>query len=142
MPVLSFSWLKNTSWPASAFRPGARLSWPRGSRRHATINGWKVPDCTSWTRWGGWSAAREHLRQLIDDRIVRCEWEGWSYKRRVGVCHVLRDDYVEGWTTWHNLNNQMVADGFALDCAPYSNGLSWTLEPSGARWSAIQKPYC
>jgi micrococcal nuclease len=87
-------------------------------------------------------AAKQHLQRLIGSQTVTCEWEGWSYKRRVGVCHVLRDDYVNGWTTWHNLNKQMVADGFALDCARYSNGLYRSLEPAGARSRLIQKPYC
>lgn len=78
--------------------------------------------------------AREHLRQLIGSQTVTCEWEGWSYKRKVGVCHT---QFV-GVT----LNQRMVQDGYALDCAHYSNGLYRSLEPAGARSRLIQKGYC
>lgn len=77
-------------------------------------------------------AARQHLRDLIGGRLVTCRWDGWSYNRRVAVC-------IVGLT---QLNAQMVADGFALDCAHYSKGLYRSLEPAGARQRLIQKPYC
>lgn len=72
--------------------------------------------------------ARDHLRQLIGSRIVTCQWEGWSYKRKVGTCG--------------DLNARMVADGYALDCARYSNGKYRSLEPAGIRLRLIQKGYC
>jgi micrococcal nuclease len=78
--------------------------------------------------------AREHLRQLIGGQLVTCDWEGWSYKRRVGVCHT---QFV-GIT----LNQRMVEDGFALDCYNYSHGLYRSFEPAGARSRLIQKGYC
>jgi micrococcal nuclease len=78
-------------------------------------------------------AARDHLRQLIGNRIVTCKWDGYSYKRKVGVCFV--DATI-------SLNGQMVADGFALDCFHYSNGQYRSLEPTGARSRLIQKGYC
>jgi micrococcal nuclease len=76
--------------------------------------------------------AKAHLRQLIGDRIVTCRWDGWSYKRKVGTCFAGSID----------LNAQMVRDGFALDCAHYSNGRYRSLEPAGIRSKLIQKPYC
>jgi micrococcal nuclease len=76
-------------------------------------------------------AARDHLRQLIGSQIVTCHWDGYSYQRKVGVCF-----------TTLNLNEQMIRDGYALDCAHYSNGVYRSLEPAGARQRLIQKPYC
>lgn len=80
--------------------------------------------------------ARDHLRQLVAGSVVRCEWQGWSYSRRVGVC----------WTFWGNpsvnLNKQMVQDGFALDCARYSGGAYRQLEPASIRLRLTQKGYC
>jgi micrococcal nuclease len=73
-------------------------------------------------------AAKEHLEALTRGRIVHCKLEGWSYQRRVGVCD------------W--LNIQMVADGYALDCARYSGGRYRQFEPVGIRSKLIQKPYC
>lgn len=75
--------------------------------------------------------ARDHLRQLIAGHVVTCEWDGWSYARRVGVC-----------STTINLNAHMVTDGFALDCTRYSNGLYRQLEPPGIRQRLTQKGYC
>ncbi len=73
-------------------------------------------------------AARDHLRALTAGRIITCHWDGWSYDRRVATCG--------------DLNERMVKDGFALDCAHYSNGQYRQLEPMGARSRLIQKPYC
>lgn len=78
------------------------------------------------------AAARDHMREIIGNRRVTCEWDGWSYKRRVGICYA-------GST---NLNQQIIADGFALDCAHYSGGKYRQLEPPAARIRLIQKPYC
>jgi micrococcal nuclease len=77
-------------------------------------------------------AAREHMRELIGNRRVSCEWNGWSYQRRVGICYA-------GTV---NLNRQIIADGYALDCAHYSGGIYRQLEPPDARRRLIQKPYC
>ena len=77
-------------------------------------------------------AARDHLRSLIGNRVVTCPWDGYSYQRVVGVCRVNEI----------SLNGQMVKDGFALDCAHYSNGRYRILEPAGARSRLIQKGYC
>ena len=84
--------------------------------------------------------ARDHLRQLVSGYTVRCEWEGWSYQRHVGVCHVVTAN--ERWQVTYNLNARMVGDGYALDCAHYSKGLYRSLEPAGARSRLIQKGYC
>lgn len=73
-------------------------------------------------------AAKEHLKALIGDRAVTCDWDGWSYKRKVGTCG--------------DLNARMVKDGFALDCAYYSKGKYRSLEPAGIRQRLIQKGYC
>lgn len=73
-------------------------------------------------------AARQHLIQLIGSAPVTCRLDGWSYKRRVGTCG--------------ELNARMVRDGFALDCARYSQGRYRHLEPAGARARLIQKGYC
>lgn len=77
--------------------------------------------------------ARDHLRQLIGDRVVTCSWSGYSYQRKVGSCSV-GDAY--------SLNLRMVEDGYALDCAHYSGGLYRSAEPAGARKRLIQKGYC
>lgn len=78
-------------------------------------------------------AAKAHLILLIRDRLVTCTWSGWSYNRKVGVCHVGSE---------YNLNLQMVRDGYALDCKHYSNGLYRSSEPAGIRSRLKQKPYC
>jgi micrococcal nuclease len=77
-------------------------------------------------------AARDHLRDLVQNWNVSCKWEGFSYKRKVGVCYL-------GFV---NLNEKMVEGGFALDCAHYSKGVYRSLEPAGARSRLIQKGYC
>lgn len=77
-------------------------------------------------------AARDHLRQLIGGKVVSCKWQGWSYRRRVGICQA--GDI--------NLNAQMVKDGYALDCAHYSGGKYRQLEPAGIRLRLTQKGYC
>lgn len=77
-------------------------------------------------------AAREHLKTLIAGRIVTCDWDGYSYKRKVGLCSVAFTD----------INLRMVSDGFALDCAHYSGGKYRSLEPAGTRLRLIQKGYC
>ena len=69
----------------------------------------------------------------IGDRMVVCNWDGFSYDRKVGICFV---DNAE------SLNGQMVKDGFALDCAHYSKGVYRKLEPVGIRSRLIQKGYC
>ena len=78
-------------------------------------------------------AAKAHLIILIHGREVTCSWSGWSYNRKVGLCHVGND---------YSLNQRMIQDGFALDCAHYSHGLYRSFEPAGARQRLIQKPYC
>jgi micrococcal nuclease len=83
-------------------------------------------------------AARDALRALIGNDIVTCEWNGWSYKRKVGTCTVPSKYGYEPV----KLNEEMVWRGFALDCAHYSNGLYRSLEPAGARSRLIQKGYC
>ncbi len=78
-------------------------------------------------------AARAKLILLIRGRNVVCSLDGSrSYDRKVGTCFA-------GAT---NLNAQMVASGYALDCAHYSKGLYATLEPSGVRQRLRSKPYC
>jgi micrococcal nuclease len=77
-------------------------------------------------------AARDHLRSLAQGWTVSCKWEGYSYKRKVGVCYM-------GFV---NLNERMVEDGYALDCAHYSNGKYRSLEPAGIRLRLTQKGYC
>lgn len=78
-------------------------------------------------------AAKAHLIILVAGREVTCSYNGRSYNRVVGVCHVGAD---------YTLNTRMVEDGFALDCVRYSRGLYATLEPSGARDRLKQKGYC
>lgn len=73
-------------------------------------------------------AAKAHLILLIHGRQVTCNWDGWSYQRKVGVCG--------------DLNARMVQDGYALDCAYYSGGRYRQLEPAGIRLRLKQKPYC
>ena len=76
-------------------------------------------------------AAKEHLQSLTNGQSVTCHWDGWSYNRRVGICF-----------TTTNLNEQMIRDGFALDCYHYSNGRYRQLEPPSVRSRLIQKGYC
>jgi micrococcal nuclease len=86
-------------------------------------------------------AARQHLVRLIGGDPVRCVFDGWSYNRRVGVCSLVTPKPLgEGGT--FELNAAMVRDGFALDCAHYSQGRYRRLEPVGIRLKLIQKPYC
>lgn len=74
-------------------------------------------------------AAKQHMEQLTRGRIVTCTPTGErSYDRLVAVCG--------------DLNERMVADGMALDCARYSHGLYRRLEPVGVRSRLIQKGYC
>jgi micrococcal nuclease len=77
-------------------------------------------------------AAREHLKTLIGAFLATCHWDGYSYKRKVGIC----------FNGWQELNAAMVRDGFALDCAHYSNGRYRSLEPAGIRLRLTQKGYC
>jgi micrococcal nuclease len=78
--------------------------------------------------------ARDHLRSLIGTSVVTCHWDGYSYKRKVGICYA-----IDGQGT---LNGQMILDGFALDCFRYSKGVYRSFEPAGARSRLIQKGYC
>ena len=77
-------------------------------------------------------AAKAHLILLIRGREVTCRWDGWSHNRKVAVCHA----------GGINLNYRMIGDGYALDCARYSDGLYRSAEPLGARGRLIQKGYC
>lgn len=76
--------------------------------------------------------ARDHLRAMLQNYTVSCKWDGWSYNRKVGTCYL---GFVD-------IGAKMVADGFALDCARYSNGKYRSLEPAGIRLRLIQKGYC
>lgn len=77
-------------------------------------------------------AARDELHRLIKDGVT-CKLTGArSYDRYVGKCNVGIID-VGAW---------LVAYGFALDCAHYSNGEYRKLEPKDVRSKLIQKPYC
>lgn len=73
--------------------------------------------------------AKAHMEALTRGHVVTCTPTGErSYDRLVAVCG--------------DLNERMVADGMALDCARYSHGLYRRLEPVGVRLKLIQKPYC
>ena len=82
--------------------------------------------------------ARAGLASMVAGQDVRCEDTGErSYNRTVAVC----------WAGGHrdvdlSLNARMVREGYALDCARYSNGKYRGLEPDGARYRLKQKPYC
>ena len=74
-------------------------------------------------------AARDHLIALVAGRRVTCQLNGErSHDRLVGTCG--------------DLNERMVKDGYALDCARYSGGRYRQLEPIGARLRLMQKGYC
>lgn len=86
--------------------------------------------------------ARRHLESLITGYTVACQWNGFSYKRVVGVCRVQGMPPGVAEPGQLSLNAQMIADGYALDCAHYSRGVYRSLEPAGARMKLIQKLYC
>ena len=77
--------------------------------------------------------AKLALRDIIGGASVRCVFDGTrSYSRSVGRCYI---GDVE-------INQSIVASGWALDCAHYSHGAYKKDEPPGARVKLLQKPYC
>lgn len=77
-------------------------------------------------------AAALALAQLVDGRTLVCHPSGRSYHRIVAQC------LLEG----ADIAALLVAQGFALDCAHYSNGKYRSLEPAGSRARLLQKGYC
>lgn len=77
--------------------------------------------------------ARDGMNILLRDAKVTCHLNGErSYNRYIGTC------YVEG----HDVAQDMVTFGYALDCAHYSNGRYRQYEPGNIRLYLSQKPYC
>ena len=78
-------------------------------------------------------AAKAAMRQIIQGHTITCEPQGKSYNRIVATCHT---------EAGLNINAEIIRQGYALDCARYSNGIYRKYEPEGARAKLIQKPYC
>lgn len=79
-------------------------------------------------------ASRDMLISIIAGAPVTCAPTGAkSYDRLVARCSTrARPD----------LGAELIARGFALDCARYSSGIYRHLEPPGARRYLPAKPYC
>ena len=58
-------------------------------------------------------AAKEAMRQIIQGHTITCEPQGQSYNRIVATCHT---------EAGLNINAEIIRQGYALDCARYSNG--------------------
>jgi micrococcal nuclease len=77
--------------------------------------------------------AKLALRALIGEADVRCVLSGErSYSRLIARCYIGTAE----------LNQSIIAAGWALDCRRYSGGIYRKDEPAGARAKLIQKPYC
>jgi endonuclease YncB( thermonuclease family) len=78
--------------------------------------------------------ARDEMRRIVGDKIVRCELNGErSYERLVGVC------FLPDGT---DIGAEIVRRGLALDCPHFSGSKYRTLEPDGVREIIRQARYC
>ena len=79
--------------------------------------------------------ATEGLRRIVAATAhVTCQPTGdTTYNRVVASCYT-----AEGW----DIAQLLVYQGLVLDCARYSGGRYRPYEPSNARATLAQKPYC
>jgi endonuclease YncB( thermonuclease family) len=79
--------------------------------------------------------ATEGLRRIVAaTAYIKCQPTGdTTYNRVVATCHT-----AEGW----DVAQLLVYQGLVLDCARYSGGRYRSYEPSTARATLAQKPYC
>ena len=78
--------------------------------------------------------ARDEMRRIVGDAVVRCELNGErSYERLVGVC------FLPDGT---DIGAEIIRRGLALDCARWSSGRYRKLEPDGVREIIHQAHYC
>ena len=78
--------------------------------------------------------ARDEMRRIVGDKVVRCELSGErSYERLVGVCFL-----PDG----RDLGAEIIRRGLALDCPHFSGSKYRTLEPDGVREIIRQARYC
>lgn len=98
---------------------------------HEAIRLWGV-DAEELSEPNGFRA-KLALKELIGDSIVTCTPSGQrSYSRSVARCYIGSAE----------LNQSIIASGWALDCRRYSGGVYRAAEAPGARARLIQKPYC
>lgn len=77
--------------------------------------------------------AKDLLSKIIAGRIVRCQTVSIdNHGRHVGRCFAGKV-YI---------NEEIIANGGALDCRRYSGGAFASVEPVGVRTKLSQKPYC
>ena len=78
--------------------------------------------------------ARDEMRRIVGDKVVRCELNGErSYERLVGVC------FLPDGT---DIGAEIIRRGLALDCPHFSGSRYRTLEPDGVREIIRQARYC
>jgi endonuclease YncB( thermonuclease family) len=78
--------------------------------------------------------ARDEMRQIVGDKVVRCELNGErSYERIVGVC------FLPDGT---DIGAEIIRRGLALDCSHFRGSRYRTLEPAGVREIIRQARYC
>ena len=78
--------------------------------------------------------ARDEMRRIVGDKVVRCELNGArSYERLIGVC------FLPDGT---DIGTEIIRRGLALDCPHFSGSKYRTLEPDGVRAIIRQAPYC
>jgi len=78
--------------------------------------------------------ARDEMRRIVGEKIVRCELNGErSYERLVGVC------FLPDGT---DIGAEIIRRGLALDCSHFSGSRYRTLEPAGVRAIIRQARYC
>ena len=78
--------------------------------------------------------ARDEMRRIVGDKIVRCELNGErSYERLVGVCFLPDGTDIGG---------EIIRRGLALDCSHFSGSKYRTLEPDGVREIIRQARHC
>jgi len=78
--------------------------------------------------------ARDEMRRIVGDKVVRCELNGArSYERLIGVC------FLPDGT---DIGAEIIRRGLALDCSHFSGSRYRTLEPAGVRAIIRQARYC
>jgi len=78
--------------------------------------------------------ARDEMRRIVGDKVVRCELNGArSYERLIGVC------FLPDGT---DIGAEIIRRGLALDCPHFSGSKYRTLEPDGVRTIIRQARYC
>ena len=107
------------------------------TNRHIRLNGVDAPEVVH----PGYNhddpfapEAREEMRRIVGDKIVRCELNGErSYERLVGAC------FLPDGT---DIGAEIIRRGLALDCPHFSGSKYRTLEPDGVREIIRQARYC